>query len=94
MNDATHLSWVITVVTKADLWWGKQSEILRYYSEGDYAALLQQAGVSSVVAPYSSVFHKFYDKTPLSGEFDDALRKATQGHLVRTLLAAIGKGVL
>lgn len=95
LGDQQHIGWAITVITKADLWWDRRDEVFKFYSEGPYAKSL---GTLSKMAPsvieYSSVFHKFFDRTPLSGEFDDKDRQRARSNLLRTLLESVGKSAL
>lgn len=37
LADNSVVGWLITVVTKADLWWDQRDKVLEYYSEGPYA---------------------------------------------------------
>jgi GTP1/Obg family GTP-binding protein len=96
LADQSSIGWMMTVVTKADLWWHKKDEVLKYYgADSEYTqslGSLQQ--FSPPVLPYSSVFHKFYDRTPLSGSFDDKDRQREREHLLKTLLSSVGKGGL
>ncbi len=84
--------WLITVVTKADLWWSKRDEVLGYYQTGAYHQALGPAQeLHPVTLEYCSVFQKFYGEGPMSGEFGDADRIRAKAHLIQVLLAAIGK---
>jgi energy-coupling factor transporter ATP-binding protein EcfA2 len=85
------VGWLITVVTKADLWWHRQDEVFDYYRSGAYYAALGEAqSLRPVVLEYCSVFHKFYGTGLLSGTFDEADRVRARAHLLRQLLAAVG----
>jgi energy-coupling factor transporter ATP-binding protein EcfA2 len=87
--------WLITVVTKADLWWNRYDEVISHYSTGPYHQSLGDArSLNPVVLEYCSVFHKFYGQGSLSGAFDDSDRLRTRVHLLQSLLASIGKGGL
>jgi energy-coupling factor transporter ATP-binding protein EcfA2 len=84
--------WVITVVTKADLWWNRRDEVLEYYRTGAYYDALGSAkSLHPVVLEYSSVFQKYFGKAPMSGDFGDADRLRAKAHLIEELLAAVGK---
>ena len=92
LGDEQHIGWAITVVTKADLWWHRKEEVLEHYSKGAYAnSLGSLTRMAPSVVEYSSVFHKFYDKMPLSGAFDDQDRQRVRSNLLRTLLESVGK---
>jgi hypothetical protein len=92
LGDPASTNWLITVVTKADLWWNQQEEVLAYYSQGPYARALGAAKtLHPVVVEYCSVFQKFYKEAPMSGDFQDTDRARVKGRILRELLAAVGK---
>jgi len=66
-------TWFLTVISKADLWWDKREEVVKYYSEGDYQKAISNNlyGVKSDCVEYCSIMHKYYGKLKLSGNFDD-----------------------
>lgn len=85
-------TWLMTVVTKADLWWHLREEVLTHYQEGAYAKKLRDVQMMKpVVLEYCSVFHKFYREGALSGYFDEADRAQLKEHLLRQLLTAVAK---
>ena len=85
--------WLITVVTKADLWWSQRDAVLEHYSNGEYAQALQEAKeLRPVVMEYCSVFHRYFGEAPMDGNFEEADRTRARGHLMKQLLAATGKG--
>jgi hypothetical protein len=82
--------WLVTVVTKADLWWSQRSDVLDHYQTGPYYRALGPArSLNPSVMEYCSVFHKFYGEGPLSGLFDEQDRVDLRAHLLRELLAAV-----
>jgi energy-coupling factor transporter ATP-binding protein EcfA2 len=92
LGDEMHIGWAMTVVTKADLWWHKKDEVLAHYATGPYSAALGSLKrFAPSVLEYSSVFHKFYDRSPMSGEFDDRDRQRARSNLLRTLLESVGR---
>lgn len=82
-------AWVLTAVTKADLWWDEQDDVLDYYNAGPYAAELkrQDPGLKHSVLPYCSVLHRFYGQAALAGTFDDQDRLETTRHFLQQLVA-------
>lgn len=85
-------NWLITVVTKADLWWKEHEEVLHHYTNGPYYLHLGDAkNLSNTVVEYCSVLHKFYGETPLAGTFDEQDRVRTRGNLLRIILEAVSK---
>jgi hypothetical protein len=86
---------LITVVSKADIWWKQQQwdAILKHYESGDYYQALDEAHtLEPIVLPYCSVFHKFYGEGSLSGQFDETDRANFRVQLLNNMLALIGKG--
>jgi energy-coupling factor transporter ATP-binding protein EcfA2 len=84
--------WLMTVVTKADLWWDRRDEVMDYYQSGSYYQALSSAqSLHPVVLEYCSVFKKYFGKARMSGVFDDPERVRAKAHLIQELLAAIGK---
>lgn len=84
--------WLLTVVTKADLWYDQRTEALEHYRSGPYCRRLRKnTDLDHTVIEYCAVFHKFFGVAPLSGKFDDEDRHRSRAHLLETLLAAIGK---
>ena len=94
LGDRETAHWLITLVTKADLWWDRREQVLTHYEKGDYYQALGDAkDLRPVVLPYSSVFHKFFGEGALSGQFDDRDRVLHKSHVFSQLIAAIGKSV-
>jgi hypothetical protein len=84
--------WIITVVTKADLWWDNKEEVMSHYIRGEYDDKLSYLNPRShrVTLSYSSVNSRFYGRIPCSGHFDDAERVRCRQHLHETLVQSIG----
>lgn len=84
---------LVTVVTKADLWWELHDEVLDYYETGEYFdALGPCQSFAPTVIPYCSVFHKLYGVGELSGSFDEEDRLRTRANLLKSLCELVGKG--
>jgi hypothetical protein len=84
------VDWLITLVTKADLWWDQRKDVLAYYQKGPYRARLGQAvSLNQRVLMYSSHTSKFYGEAPHSGYFDDEDRKKLQQQFLEAVLAAL-----
>lgn len=85
--DASTAKWMLTVVTKADLWWDDRDAVMAHYERGQYASALEPlARLDHAVLPYCSVFHRFFGISPLCGSFDDEERLRCRAHLLTTLL--------
>lgn len=89
VSDRTRTKWVITVVTKADLWWKKHAEVVRWYESDEYNRILTSidSNLRHAVLPYCSVFHKFFGQANLDGTFDDTNRIHANLHFLRRLVA-------
>lgn len=84
--------WLITVVTKADLWWNHRKEVMKFYESGPYFQALGPAkALHPVVLEYCSIFQKFYGRSPMSGDFQDEDRVRSRAHLLREILTAIAR---
>lgn len=84
---------LITVVTKADLWWPERKTVISHYESGAYYQALGTAkALNPMVVPYCSVIKKFYDEAPTSGEIDGALCIRFRNDLLRILIEVVGKG--
>jgi energy-coupling factor transporter ATP-binding protein EcfA2 len=82
--------WLITVVSKADLWWDRRDEVIRHYVNGPYHVALGEATtLDPAVLEYCSVFHKFYGDGAMAGTFDEGDRIRARVHLLTQLLRAI-----
>lgn len=92
LGDGESARWLVTVATKADLWWKQQEKVMNYYAGGRYQQALGEAQLlKPVVLEYCSVFQKFYGQVSMSGDFQDSDRIRVKAQMIRTLLAAIGK---
>jgi len=94
INEWAHLlsnQWVLTVGTKADIWWGSQDIVLEHYRSGEYYRAINNANskIETLVSPYSSISSKFYGVLPTSGDFNDDQRKLCRNQIFRELIEAI-----
>ena len=86
--------WLITVATKADLWWEQRTPVREHYESGPYFAGLGPAqAMRPAVCLYSSIYHRFYGTAPVSGYFDDAERLHLRANFFRVLFEAVGKTI-
>jgi hypothetical protein len=82
--------WLITVVTKADLWWNQREEVLKHYEEESYHQALGDAlKMDKGVAVCCSVIHKFFGCAPLAGTFDDDDRREKREKLLGYIIACM-----
>lgn len=81
-------AFLITVVTKADLWGNEQQSVLDYYRTGPYADALGDAKhLKPIVLPYCSVQKRFYDLW--KGHIEDGDRIRLRANLLTQLFLAI-----
>lgn len=82
--------WIMTVITKADIWWDEKDSVGSYYQTGPYKERLHQLfpNAHSVTRPYSSVSMRFYGTQPGSRSFDDSARSLFRTELFRLLREA------
>jgi 50S ribosome-binding GTPase len=82
--------WIITLVTKSDLWWTREAEqtVMHYYAAGEYFRRLGAAQrINHAVLPYCSVHKLFYGAARMSGFYSDVLRNEHHTALVAHILA-------
>jgi len=83
--------WVITVVTKADLWWPDEDrKIQTYYENGLYHKKLGDFPVSvqHVVLPFCSIIEPFYGHC-VSSRFGNEIKQGLHNRFLRVLLTAV-----
>ncbi len=88
VGDRNTASWVMTVITKADLWWPEQGRVVAEYTTGEYGRVMREvdAGLPHAVAPFCSVIHRFYGTARLPGVFDDSDRAVINTHFLEQLV--------
>ncbi|HYW07126.1 MAG TPA: hypothetical protein VE913_09235 [Longimicrobium sp.] len=87
------INWMITLVTKADLWWDRRDEVLEHYTSGEYGRALESVReLSPSAIEYCSVIHKFYGEGVLPGIFDEGNKAELRNRMLRALIAAVGQG--
>jgi energy-coupling factor transporter ATP-binding protein EcfA2 len=92
LGDRETTGWLITVISKADLWWNRREIVREHYESGSYYEALGSAkDLHPVVLEYCSVFRKFYNEGAMSGEFQDDDRVMAKAHFLKELLASVGK---
>lgn len=87
--DGSSVKWVLTVVSKADLWWPEAEKVVAHYQDGVYASTIHEPGVGHSVLPHCSVIEPFYGHKT-SGKFGDHHRANLQSHLRETLIRLTG----
>jgi energy-coupling factor transporter ATP-binding protein EcfA2 len=89
LGDRNTTKWILTAVAKADLWWHQREQVVGHYMSGEYNAAIKESdsNLRHVVLPYCSVAHKFYNRAPVDGSFDDRDRMRTNIHFLQQLVA-------
>lgn len=83
-------AWMITLVTKADLWWADAPDqpVMQHYQSGEYFKRLSGAQlISHDVLPYSSHNQKFYNAVPMSGHYGDQRKLDDHNRLIRKMVS-------
>jgi hypothetical protein len=83
---------VLTVISKADIWWDNSEEVLSRYRIGPYAEVIGAAGARHGVVGYSSVSHRLYGRGLLAQTFDDEVRQSLRTRFFSTLLQLASEG--
>lgn len=80
---------LITIISKADLWWDQKEDVTKYYLSGDYAKIVGHAkSVDHALKEYCSVFHRFYDKGSISSTIEDRDRIRMRTDILNVLLTS------
>jgi hypothetical protein len=88
--DASSVDWVLTVVTKADLWWPDESgTIKKHYEAGEYAGQLDHLRKMHAVVPYCAIIEPFYGGRT-GGRFGESEKSALRHHLIESVLRLTG----
>lgn len=91
--------WMITLVTKQDLWWDRRAEVRDYYEQGPYSASIGEIAAARGSQNFrheflsaSLVIHNFRtgQGEPLAGNiggYDEVIQAQNQANLLRTITA-------
>jgi GTPase SAR1 family protein len=102
LRDAKRRIWMVTVVTKQDLWWNERHAVRSHYMDGEYdkriRSVLRERGERNFrheyvsVAPLMLNFCSADGKTlaPTTGGYDDNTKSAHQRHLLE-LIDTLGR---
>lgn len=90
--ELTNVEWVITLVTKADLWWDSHNEVREFYENGAYAEVLKKHNrvITNYVIPYCSVIEPYFGIST-SSTFGQRYREGLSNNFLKTLLNLNGK---
>lgn len=87
-----HTKWILTVATKADLWWSDEDDVRKYYESGPYHRALGPAfKVSHTVREHCTTIKRFYDQGFVCPTFDEPTRTRLRNILLQTMLNLVGK---
>jgi hypothetical protein len=92
LGDRDCTQWILTIATKADLWWDDEQAVAHYYDTGPYTELIKATDqkLHHVVQRYCSVVHRFFDVSRLPGSFDDSIRLLLSSALFSQLATLMG----
>jgi GTPase Era involved in 16S rRNA processing len=91
-DDPTRVAWILTVVSKADLWWDHREIVLKHYESGEYHKKLKAlSDVPHQVVANCSCNKKFFNIAPMSGYFEDSDNMRLKANLLQTLLRLAAK---
>jgi len=87
LGSSSSTAWFVTVINKADLWWGNRRNVVEHYKKGQYYRRMGSLReLKPIVVEYCSVIHKFYGIGKVSGAFDVELRETINAAFVKSLL--------
>ena len=83
--------WVLTLATKADVWWDERRTVADYYGNGAYADAFKSlcSHQTSGYKPFCSVVSNFYGCIPCSGSFGDHERRDLRDAALKAVLEGI-----
>lgn len=64
INPGVKIDWIITVINKADVWFSDKDDVLKHYTQGEYAKLLSSLvhSVKLYTLPFCSVITPFANR--------------------------------
>jgi hypothetical protein len=89
--------WLITVCSKADLWWSPDTErtVMDYYESGNYfQSLGESKSLDHVVLRFSAHNQLFYDSVPMTGFYTDEAQARDQATLAARILTNCARETL
>ena len=94
--EMSNIKWIITLVTKADVWWDFEDDVWNYYWHGDYRKKFDEEfsinhySKDYYVYPYSSILQSYHGKYK-SDNFTNTNRKNLNAHFLEQLTIILGK---
>lgn len=89
----SEIKWVITLVSKADVWWDDDwDNVKKYYETGEYATRvkkLKDNGIQHIILPYSSIIDPFYNIKG-SEKFGETKKSELYKYFLEQLLNLLG----
>lgn len=85
-------SWMLTVITKADLWWNERDIVRKHYQSGEYRnALTLVNHLNPMICSYCSLQQAFFNKAPMSGLFGTSEFQKLYADFFRVFGEAVGE---
>lgn len=104
LKNARELAWMITLVTKQDLWWNERGTVEDHYTKGSYSTLIKEVAThrganfkheflsaSIVINNFATIDGKIV--APTNAGYDQVLQMAHQEKLIETLTTFMKEGV-
>jgi energy-coupling factor transporter ATP-binding protein EcfA2 len=83
--------WLITLITKADLWWDQRDKVYAYYRTGPYRdALDSVTHLKPMVCGYCALRQRFFGQAPMSGMFSTVEFRDLYLDFFRVFAEAVG----
>ena len=80
---------VVTVISKADLWWSDRESIVSFYKNGEYSRVINGFGFDHAIVCYCSRIHKIHGIGLLDSHFDETTKEVLRGHLFQTIFSGL-----
>jgi len=78
---------LITLMTKADIWWDIRKEVERYYTSGDYGAVIRRSfHGKSLTMPYCSILKPYLGVVSPSKSFSDVEKQKLRKQFCATIV--------
>ena len=88
----SNIEWIITLISKADIWWSNKNKIQNYYELGNYNKIISKMPkkLEHIILPYCSIIEPFYG-IPQKNNFGNNLMLNLQNNFLNTFMILLGK---
>lgn len=81
---------VLTVASKADIWWKDRDQVLEHYGSGAYSEALIGSDLEHAVLPYCSRIKRFHEVGEVCSTFDETIKGELRKGFFEAFVAACG----